>query len=287
MSPDERAAYRAKFQEKDKSARARKQLLEFWANCTGEARAQKCAHLMNPEAQAKSHAAQRTPEFLAKKSAWAKAALARKTPEERRAAIEKQKETKRRKREERIARGEIVPAARKPKTRMNRSSPEYRAHQSEALKQYWAKWRETHPKPPKPPKPTKPPKPPKPNKPPKSQKVKKRKPRMRPTSRRSKILLAYNGKMYSIKELSKESGVPTYVIAARHEKNWPVERILAEPFQPKPRQFLTYQGVTLSQCAWAKKLGIRQTTISARMQKGLPVEMVLTIGRVPRSRPLT
>lgn len=89
---------------------------------------------------------------------------------------------------------------------------------------------------------------------------------MCPTSRRSKILLAYNGKTYSIKELSKEFGVPTYVIAARHEKNWPVERILAEPFQPKPRQFLTYQGVTLSQCAWAKKLGIRQTTISARMQ---------------------
>ena len=70
-----------------------------WANCTGEAR--QCAHLTNPEAQAKSHAAQRTPEFAARRSAWSKAAWARKTPEERRASVEKRRETMRRKRLER------------------------------------------------------------------------------------------------------------------------------------------------------------------------------------------
>lgn len=45
----------------------------FWDGCVGEARARKCAHLTNPEAQAKSHETQRTPEFRARRVAWAKA----------------------------------------------------------------------------------------------------------------------------------------------------------------------------------------------------------------------
>lgn len=83
MSPEERAAYAAKFRPKDPSANAHRTLVKFWAGCTGEARAKRCAHLTNPEAQAKSHEAQRTPEFLKRRSEWAKRMWAKYTPEER------------------------------------------------------------------------------------------------------------------------------------------------------------------------------------------------------------
>ena len=76
MTPEERSAYQKRIHP-NQSAVTSRQMYERWAKCTGEARARRCAHLTNPEAQAKSHAAQRTPEFLAKRSAWAKAAYAR------------------------------------------------------------------------------------------------------------------------------------------------------------------------------------------------------------------
>ena len=82
MTPEERSAYQKRIHP-NQSAVTSRQMYERWAKCTGEARARRCAHLTNPEAQAKSHAAQRTPEFLAKRSAWAKAAYARMTPEAR------------------------------------------------------------------------------------------------------------------------------------------------------------------------------------------------------------
>lgn len=86
---------------KRQSEKARKQLTAFWESCTGEDRAKKCAHLTNPEAQAKSHAAQRTPEYLARKSVWSKAAWKKVSPEERLAIGAKLAEARRKKREER------------------------------------------------------------------------------------------------------------------------------------------------------------------------------------------
>lgn len=68
---------------KRQSEKARKQLTAFWESCTGDDRVKKCAHLTNPEAQAKSHAAQRTPEYLARKSVWSKAAWKKVSSEER------------------------------------------------------------------------------------------------------------------------------------------------------------------------------------------------------------
>lgn len=85
----------------NKSEKAKKQLTEFWSNCTGEARAVRCAHLTNAEAQAKSHAAQRTPEFLARRSEWSKAAWKKVSPEDRLAIGAKLAEARRKKREER------------------------------------------------------------------------------------------------------------------------------------------------------------------------------------------
>jgi len=81
MTDEEHRAHVAKFRDPLKSEHAHEQLTKFWAGCTGEARARKCAHLTNPEAQAKSHAAQRTPEFKLRKSAWSKAAWARLPPD--------------------------------------------------------------------------------------------------------------------------------------------------------------------------------------------------------------
>lgn len=89
MTPEERKAYAARLNTPEIKAGCHERMLQRWAKCKGEDRARACAHITNPEAQAKSHAAQRTPEFLAKKSAWAKAAWERLTPEEKEAARER------------------------------------------------------------------------------------------------------------------------------------------------------------------------------------------------------
>ena len=132
LSLEERSDYQKKIHP-NRSATATRSLTKFWAGCTGEARARRCAHLTNPEAQAKSHAAQRTPEFLAKRAAWGKAAWERKTPEERAAAVEKRRETMRLKR---IARGLPPVTPRKSRARL---SPEERlAVQRATMAKFWA-----------------------------------------------------------------------------------------------------------------------------------------------------
>ena len=135
LSLEERSDYQKKIHP-NRSATATRSLTKFWAGCTGEARARRCAHLTNPEAQAKSHAAQRTPEFLAKRAAWGRAAWERKTPEERAAAVEKRRETMRLKR---IARGLPPVTPRKSRARL---SPEERlAVQRATMVKFW----ENHP----------------------------------------------------------------------------------------------------------------------------------------------
>ena len=114
----------------------------FWDGCVGEARARKCAHLTNPEAQAKSHEAQRTPEFRARRVAWAKAAWAGLTPEERKEKARKLREVRNRKRAERGL-PPILPKP--PKVKVKRGSPEFRQMMSEKIKAYWAKYHAEHP----------------------------------------------------------------------------------------------------------------------------------------------
>ena len=124
----------------------------FWVGCVGEARARKCAHLTNPEAQAKSHEAQRTPEFRARRVAWAKAAWAGLTPEERKEKARKLREVRDRKRAER---GLPPIQPKPPKAKVRRGSPEFRQMMSEKIKAHWAKYHAEHPQPPKPCKPPK------------------------------------------------------------------------------------------------------------------------------------
>ena len=178
LSPEEHAAAVAKFRDPLNSEHAREQLTKFWAGCTGEARARKCAHLTNPEAQAKSHAAQRTPEFRARRSAWAKAAWAGLTPEERKEKARMMREVSELKR-----RGLPVPPRKKPSAAVRDAQLENLRKGREALKlhraeralwaargvlptkpkltpeertarrlagieAYWVKYRAEHPKPP-------------------------------------------------------------------------------------------------------------------------------------------
>lgn len=104
----------------NKSEKARKQLTEFWSNCTGEARAARCAHLTNPEAQAKSHEAQRSVRFQERRSAWSKKMWAKTTPEERLAVGAMLAEARRRKREERG----LPPVAAKTRVYVRKVTPE-------------------------------------------------------------------------------------------------------------------------------------------------------------------
>ena len=82
MTPEERSAYQKRIHP-NQSATASRVMRARWAKCVGEDRAKRCAHITSPEAQAKSHAAQRTPEVIARKSASAKAAWERLTPREK------------------------------------------------------------------------------------------------------------------------------------------------------------------------------------------------------------
>lgn len=115
---------------KRQSEKARKQLTTFWESCTGEARAKKCAHLTNPEAQAKSHAAQRTPEFLARRREWSKAQWKDVSPEDRLAIGAKLAEARRKKREERG----LPPAAPRPKMPRKTTPEEFAAIRLENLR---------------------------------------------------------------------------------------------------------------------------------------------------------
>ena len=108
MTSEERKAYAARLNTPEIKAGRHEQMLRRWAKCKGEDRARACAHITNPEAQAKSHAAQRTPEFLARKSAWAKAAWARLSDAEKEARAELRREQWRKlSDEEKMARREL------------------------------------------------------------------------------------------------------------------------------------------------------------------------------------
>ena len=101
MTPEERKATAARLNTPEIRASRHEQMLRRWEKCTGADRARACAHITNPKAQAKSHAAQRTPEFAERRSAWSKRMWARRTDEERKAMGAMLAEARRKKRMER------------------------------------------------------------------------------------------------------------------------------------------------------------------------------------------
>lgn len=178
MTPEERKATAARLNTPEIRASRHEQMLRRWEKCTGADRARACAHITNPEAQAKSHEAQRTPEFRARRSAWAKAAWAGLTPEERKEKARKMREVSELKR-----RGLPVPPRKKPSAAVRDAQLENLRKGREALKlhraeralwaargvlptkpkltpeertarrlagieAYWVKYRAEHPKPP-------------------------------------------------------------------------------------------------------------------------------------------
>ena len=101
MTPEERNAMAARLNTPEIKAGRHEQMLRRWEKCTGAARARACAHITNPKAQAKSHAAQRTPEFAERRSAWSKRMWNGRTDEERKAVGAMLAEARRKKRMER------------------------------------------------------------------------------------------------------------------------------------------------------------------------------------------
>ena len=101
MTQEERKAVAAHLNTPEIRAGRHEQMLRRWEKCTGAARAKACAHITNPKAQAKSHAAQRTPEFAERRSAWSKRMWNGRTDEERKAVGAMLAEARRKKRMER------------------------------------------------------------------------------------------------------------------------------------------------------------------------------------------
>lgn len=202
LSPEDRSAYQKRIHP-NQSAIHTRVMYGRWAKCSPEERAKWAEHLTNPEAQAKSHEAQRTPEFLARKSAWAKAVWARKSPEEQRRTLE------------RLRSGQAAARAahpKPPKPPRPRLTPEERRRKSsESMKAYWAKRHAEHPKPPKP-----------------------LKFRAKP-----RVNLTLNGETHTQSEWARILGLKVVTIRARRIKGWPVEKVLEPthgPHDPKPRR---------------------------------------------------
>lgn len=168
-----------------------------WANCTGEARAKKCAHLTNAAAQAKSHAAQRSQEFLNRKSEWSKAQWKRVSPEDRLAIGAKLAEARRKKREERG----LPPIAPKPIRPRKTTPEEFAAIRLANLKKGWEAM--------------------------KARAADNPKPRKEKDSTKKRTrLITYNGESLTQVEWARKLGISQPTISARLKRGWPVEKAL-------------------------------------------------------------
>lgn len=91
--------------------------------------------------------------------------------------------------------------------------------------------------------------------------------------------ILYNGKEYTIAELSDIYGVPYPRLWNRISSGWKIEDALHEPrtkSATKNSLKMTYNGQTLPLSEWAKRTKIPYYTVFTRYKKGYPPELILS-----------
>lgn len=83
----------------------------------------------------------------------------------------------------------------------------------------------------------------------------------------------YRGKKYTMKELSKLSGLRYSVIQNRIANNWDIDDVVTKPLK-KPRKYM-YKGEYYTVKELSEMCGITTKLIHDRLRKGLPIEEVL------------
>lgn len=107
--------------------------------------------------------------------------------------------------------------------------------------------------------------------------------RCQANNRTSNHMIEYNGKIQSIAEWSRETGIAEGTISQRINYGWSIERALTEENHGTNHEYLvTYNGKTQRISEWAKELGISYNTLHNRISyRKWPVDKALTtpVGR--------
>lgn len=94
-------------------------------------------------------------------------------------------------------------------------------------------------------------------------------------------LIEWQGRSQSVRQWSRETGIPYKLLRHRlRDNNWVADEKAFSPEPDRRSRWLTYQGVTKNIREWSKELGITMQTIIQRLKKGLPLDKVLSRGRV-------
>lgn len=97
-------------------------------------------------------------------------------------------------------------------------------------------------------------------------------------SKRTRPTYSYNGKEFTLSELSAHTGVSTDLLRHRKAAGFTVEEMVHGRSKRKQRDgvaTLTYQGRTQTLYQWADETGIKYKTIWRRQQKGLSPHEIL------------
>ena len=96
------------------------------------------------------------------------------------------------------------------------------------------------------------------------------------------------GKIQTIPQWSKETGLSKRVIWRRVEAGWAAEQALSTPLlsmgSKRNAVTVTAFGKTKTLCQWAKETGIHPATLRHRVRIGMPAEMALTIKPAKRGK---
>lgn len=95
-------------------------------------------------------------------------------------------------------------------------------------------------------------------------------------NRSNNKIIEYQGKKYTISELTDAYGIKYNLVASRIRKGWDVDRIINTPKNPNLK-FITFNNETHTLIEWSFITGIERRTISQRLKYGWSVEKALTV----------
>lgn len=101
----------------------------------------------------------------------------------------------------------------------------------------------------------------------------------RPEVKRSNetVVIQWQGREWSLYQISQEVGIAYDVLYMRYKRGWPVERLIEREAKPYEGNLLTFNGKTQSQEAWATEIGISKSALTWRIKAGWSLEKALGV----------
>lgn len=97
-------------------------------------------------------------------------------------------------------------------------------------------------------------------------------------NRRTTTAYTHRGKTQSLKQWSRDLGIPIATLWSRIESGWPIGKALETPRQPRGGVILlTHGGDTLTLAEWSERLGVNKRTLQSRYRRGWPTARILGV----------